>query len=675
MQDELGAARRRVAELERALSGGGTAGQGPAVAAFGQSEEVLRLALRNSGVIIFLQDLDLRYSWVCGPHPDLTPETVVGRTDADLVPEANAGPLVELKQRVIDSGVEEKAVMRFSFTEEPSFYQVTLRPWRDVSGAICGISGVTYDITERMEAERALNVSEARFRTIFEHAPVLIDAFDADGRCVLWNKECEKTFGWTLEELNASEDPLALFYPDPATKQQVLETVTSLPKRVFREWHPVTSAGIPIVSMWANFELPDEGVINIGYDITELRRLEERRRAETEQRRMEEARRKLDAQLQHAQKLESLGVLAGGIAHDFNNLLMTILGNADLALNKLPDQSPAQRFIQGVINASRQAAGLTNQMLAYSGKGQFTLERLDLSTLVESVASLLESSVPKKGGLRLELSSDLPAFEGDPSQIRQVIMNLVINGADALHGAAGQVAVRTAKQSVGRSSGYLTTDLEPLPEGEYVVLEVSDTGEGMDPPTKQKIFDPFFTTKFTGRGLGLAAVQGIVRGHLAGVSIDTAVGKGTTIQVLFPALSDSAESVTDHVSGEGGWRGSGTVLVVDDEADVRTLVSEMLRELGLSVLEAADGAEAVEVFQDRHAEIDCVLLDMQMPRMDGTETSDALRRIRADVPILLSSGYSESESTGRFQEKRLAGFIQKPYELATLRAKLGQVLA
>jgi PAS domain S-box-containing protein len=404
---------------------------------------------------------------------------------------------------------------------------------------------------------------------------------------------------------------------------------------------------------------PVTGVIGFSIDVTE------RERAESE-------RASLQAQLLQAQKLESLGLLAGGIAHDFNNILTAILGGATTARLALSPESPAQPDLEIVINAARRAADLTRQMLAYSGKGHFEIRPIDLSRVVAEIASLLETTIPKKVQLQLNLPAGLPTTEADIAQIQQVLMNLVINGAEAIGDQRGTVIVTTGAQDVdeGHAQQMLGTQ---LPVGPYVFIEVRDSGSGMDAETQTKIFDPFFTTKFTGRGLGLAAVLGIVRRHGGAIKLDSSPGRGSTFKVFFPA---SHQSPVEVAKAEPLYRGQGLALIIDDDAGVRAAARRIFAAFGFETLEAENGRLGVELFSRRVGEITVVLLDMTMPDMTGEETFRELRRVRSEVPVILTSGYNEVEATSRFTSKGLAGFLQKPFGpadlAATLRVALGR---
>jgi signal transduction histidine kinase/CheY-like chemotaxis protein/ligand-binding sensor protein len=389
----------------------------------------------------------------------------------------------------------------------------------------------------------------------------------------------------------------------------------------------------------------------------------------------EEERLKLEQQIQHAQKLESLGVLAGGIAHDFNNLLTAILGNLSLALDTLSPASPARTELQEAEKATRRAADLAKQMLAYSGKGRFQVQRLDLREVIEEMSHMLQVSISKKAVLRYHFAASLPAIEADATQVRQIIMNLVINASEAIGDRSGVIAVSTGALDCDQSYLEGTWCHEPLPEGFYVYLEVADTGCGIPRTRLDRIFEPFYTTKFTGRGLGLAAVLGIVRSHKGAIKVYSEEGKGTTFKVLFRALNAPSDKLESALADGPAWHGSGLLLLVDDEESVRAIGKKTLERLGFQVLTASDGRQALEVYQSHAHEIVGVVLDLTMPHMDGEETFRELRRIQPDVRVIISSGYNKQDVVQRFAGKRLAGFVQKPYTLFNLRDVLRRVFA
>ncbi len=388
--------------------------------------------------------------------------------------------------------------------------------------------------------------------------------------------------------------------------------------------------------------------------------------------RMEAEQRRIEEQVLQTQKLESLGVLAGGIAHDFNNILMAVLGHCELALRRLPKESPAISSLEHIKNSAGKAADLANQMLAYSGKGKFVVEPHDLTSIIEEMEQMLTVSVSKKVVLRYEFAPHLPAVEADLTQIRQIILNLVINASDAIGDRSGVVAVSTGVMDCDRAYLAETWLDEKLPDGQYVFLEVADNGCGIDPLTIKRIFEPFFSTKFTGRGLGMAAVLGIVRGHKGAIKVYSEIGKGTTFKVLLPA-GNRAAAIYDQPESLPTFKGSGLVLLVDDDETVLSVSASMLRELGFEVLVAKDGREAVQVYADKAQDISFVLTDLTMPHLDGEQAFREMRRINPSVKVILCSGYNEQEVSQKFVGKGLAGFLKKPYPLSALQEAVSQL--
>jgi signal transduction histidine kinase/CheY-like chemotaxis protein len=374
-----------------------------------------------------------------------------------------------------------------------------------------------------------------------------------------------------------------------------------------------------------------------------------------------------EAESRHVQKLESIGILAGGIAHDFNNLLHVVLGNADIALNQLPSGAAARGPLEEVIRATLRAADLTRQLLAYSGKGAFVIRHLDLSREVRDMATLLRTAISKQALLAWELTTDLPAVSADPTQVRQIVMNLITNASDALGDEPGTITLRTgvthAEELTG--DGYSQPrrgEAGDPATGAYVYLEISDTGTGMTVDTLNRIFDPFFSTKFTGRGLGLAAVMGIVHSHKGLIRIRTEPGQGTSFRVLFPPVAGPVRQEPEPSGIRSGWRGSGTILIVDDEEGVREVAERMLQEIGFCTLAAEDGRKALDLLERAETEIAGVLLDVSMPRMGGQETLLRLRALRPDLPVVMMSGYTEQVVAEQLGESsQSTGFLQKPF--------------
>jgi len=510
------------------------------------------------------------------------------------------------------------------------------------------------DITERSRAEQILQLSEKKFSSIVNMMPDMVGITRiTDGCFIEVNNGFERWSGWKREEV-VGKSSLDLGLWNHETRAKAVAIFKEQGRLEEFEFIMTTKSGEERNALMYLLPIEVQGekcFFFLGRDVTELKRAVENRID-------------LEKQILHAQKLESLGVLAGGIAHDFNNLLTAIVGNADLALMRLHPESPAVDNIKRIEQASARAADLAKQMLAYSGKGKFVVEHLDMSRLIEEMLHLLEVSISKKAVLRFNLTHPLPSVEADATQLRQIIMNLVINASEAIGDKSGVIAITTGCMDCDRN--YLKDVWldENLHGGLYVYLEVADSGCGMDKETMGKLFDPFFTTKFTGRGLGMAAVLGIVRGHKGAIKVYSEPGKGTSFKLLFPASGKPAELFND-IAHTDEWKGSGKVLLVDDEETIRGVGGEMLKELGFTVITAEDGKEGVAAFKE-NPDIDFVILDLTMPHMDGEQCFRELQQLKPDVKVIMSSGFSEQEVSEKFIGKGLAGFIQKPYRLSVL---------
>lgn len=529
-------------------------------------------------------------------------------------------------------------------------------------------SRVAERTAELLRANEALRQSEQHYQVLADLAPVGIFRTDARGRCLYVNERLCQISGVRADALREGGWDKILNPEDRALLAAAWMKVVqgsgpgSLEHRIA---HPDGS------TVWAltHFAAERDAAGRVNGCIGTLADISDRKRAEEENRRLE-------AQVQHAQRLQSLGILAGGLAHDFNNLLTIIMGNARIALLDLPPGSPATQNLAEIETATGRAAELTSQMLAYSGKGRFTSQAVNLSRVAEETANLLRTVLSKKTAIHLDLQNAPPLIEADPAQIRQIVMNLITNAAEAIGEDSGTIRLGTGVVDAER--GYLAGTYcdDQLPAGRYVYLEVCDTGCGMSPETQAQIFDPFFTTKFTGRGLGLAAVLGIVRAHRGTLKVSSEPGRGSAFRLLFPASDKTEEPPAEAaVSGHRAGPSRGTILVVDDETGMRSLARAILEKSGYAVITASDGHDAIRIFRRHAGEVAAIILDLTMPLMNGEEAARELRAIRDGVPIILSSGYSEQEVAIRFAGSGLDGFLQKPYEPAALTEKLQRVLA
>jgi len=559
--------------------------------------------------------------------------------------------------------------------KDGSIIPVELRTYlfRDSEGIPAGMWAIVRDISERKQAEKQLQEAREFLETAVAQSPsgiLIADAPDVTIRMA--NPAAFNIRGGNRKTLTGIEvakhsEKWQTFRSDgspyppeqlPLSRAVLLGEVVHNEEAIIRDEegndHWVSANAAPIRDA--------EGQVTAGivifHDITDRKQAEEDRL-------------NMEKQLLHAQKLESLGILAGGIAHDFNNILTSIVGNADLALMRINKESPVIDNLHKIEQAAARAADLAKQMLAYSGKGKFIVESLDLNLLLEEMVHMLEVSISKKAVLRLNPTQYLPTVEADATQIRQIVMNLVINASEAIGDKSGVIAVTTGCMEC--DSNYLKNVWldENLSEGLYVYLEIADSGCGMDKDTLAKIFDPFFTTKFTGRGLGMAAVLGIVRGHKGSIKVYSEPNKGTTFKILLPA-SQKATEIFYSESHNDDWRGQGKVLLVDDEENVRGIGAEMLKELGFSVITADDGRQAVEQFK-KEPDIAFVILDLTMPHMDGEQCFRELRQIKSDVKVVMSSGFSGHEVAQKFMGKGIAGFIQKPYKFSVLKETIQKI--
>jgi two-component system, cell cycle sensor histidine kinase and response regulator CckA len=643
-----------------------------------ESQQMLRSILDTIPVRVFWKNLDSVYlgcNRVFAADAGFAdPEAVIGMDDLRL----GWAEQAEL-YRADDKQVMETGKPKLHYEEPQTTPQgdlIWLRtskiPLRNLQNEIVGVMGTYEDITDWKNAETNLRENEERLARIVETCPVGIIILDKAGKVTLVNSTTEKILGltrenlighpydslhWTITEINGKP-----FLPEKLPYSLVMQTR----KPVFGTELALKNAKGQDLSLSMNASPLRDKEGDIQGMVLALSDITERLKAE-------EDRRDLERQMLHAQKLESLGVMAGGIAHDFNNFLMAIMGNAELASASLDPESSAYAGLREIEKTSRRAAELCRNMLAYSGKGHFVIEPLNLTHLIQDMAQMLKVSISKKVVLKHNLATDLSAIEADASQMRQVIMNLLVNASESIGDQNGNITIATGNLQC--DAAYLATGalVENPAEGLYVYLDIEDSGCGMDASTLSKIFDPFFTTKFPGRGLGLAAVMGIVRGHKGIIKVRSAPGHGTTFRVLLPA-SDKAVPEEETEAAVQLYRGSGIVLLVDDEESLRALGKNLLEYLGFTALVAENGKDALNVFRERKGEISVVLMDLTMPQMDGEETFLEMKRLQPDVRVLLASGYGESEILNRFAGKGLAGFIQKPYQITVLSEKLQKIL-
>ena len=584
-------------------------------------------------------------------------EVAAGRPEAILRDAAARGRIESEGWRVRKDG------SRFLANE-------VITAFHDAQGGLQGFTKVTRDVTEQRATQatlqnlaenledqvkaqlQELRESEARLQGFVRHSPAAIAFKGLDGRYLLINPRMEILLGRPSREiLGRTVDEIA---PDGFKDQvremerRVIQTRQDL--QVEQPW--VREDGTAFDLIVDRFPLVDAtgqcwGLGILATDITE--------------------RKQADRALLQSQKLESLGVLAGGIAHDFNNLLGAMQGNVELASTETSLER-AQPFLGTLKGLMAKGSGLLQQMLAYAGRGKPSVSLLDLNQLVEEMTHLLGTCISSKATLHLDLQPGLPPLLADASQIQQVLMNLVINASEAITEGTGRITVTTRTERVTPGSADALYPGQALRPGRHVSLEITDTGSGMAPEVLKKIFDPFFTTKFTGRGLGLAAIHGIVRSHRGAIRVQSEPGQGSCFKLLFPVAPEAgpAPAEAPAPAPDGPHRNGATVLVVDDEDEVRAVAVAALERAGLATLQARDGLEALRRFEQHRDRIRLILLDLTMPNLDGEGAYRQIRRRDPRVPVILTSGFNQAEVLGRFQGGGLSGFLKKPFELGPL---------
>ena len=669
--EEVTRLRQRIRELEEEAKG-----RERIEASLRESRDLFQSFMNNSPLLAYMKDGSGRYVYA-----NRVIETVLdrhttewwGKTDLDLWPEPTARMLRQNDELALQAS-ETLRVAETLPQYDGDHHWITFKFTFTTNAGKRYLAGISLDVTDRARAEEerasllvrerharaeaeaalaAQQQSETRARRLFESNVIGIIEIENDHIVAANDFFVEKT-GYTREDLQQQKLSWKALTPE-LQKGLDLRAVAELQSRgaftpFEKELICRDGSFLPILIGGARLEPRRDQSRPLTYvcfvlDLSERKQLELR--------------------LLHSQKLESLGLLAGAIAHDFNNMLAAMMGNASLSLDALSASHPAYETLTEVVLAGRRASDLTQQLLAYSGRGRFVVKPIALTQLVGEVGKLVEAVMSKKIDLRMNLAQDIPCVDADSAQMQQVIMNLVINASEAIDENPGTVEVTTRTWDItGEELRRFFPD-SGIPPGLHAYLEVRDTGCGMTDDTKARMFDPFFTTKVHGRGLGLAAVLGIVRTHRGAMRVESVLGVGTTVQVLFP-VSREALALTSNGEARQTLAGKGLVMVVDDEEAVRRMAKATLERFGYTVVLAENGKEAVEMFAEMSDDVSAVLLDMAMPVMDGKEAARRMIEIRPRAPILITSGYNESEAIDWIEQQGLSGFIQKPYTATQL---------
>ncbi|HWS15891.1 MAG TPA: PAS domain S-box protein [Candidatus Methylomirabilis sp.] len=626
-----------------------------------ENAERLRVALSTVDVAVFTQDRDLRYTWMHSPQLGFTPDQVVGRTDADLLPSEAAAHVGALKQRVVRDGAGIREVVPVDWDGRTRYFDLVAEPARDPEGKVVGLLGATRDITDIWQAKEALRESEEKFRGLFHLATDGIFILDSDGQFLDVNATAHERLGYSREEMlrmNIRElDP-------PEFAARVPERLGELRSRghaVFESAHvrkDGTVMPVEVNSRVIRFE-------GRQVFLSSIRDITDRRKAGEEQEKLRE-------QLYHAQKMESVGRLAGGVAHDFNNMLGVILGYSELLLKKIGPESPHRGQLVEIRNAAQRSADLTRQLLAFARRQTVVPKVLDLNDTVSGMLKMLRRMIREDIDLVWKPGAGLLRVRIDPAQIDQVLANLCVNARDAI-GGVGRITIGTENVMVDKDHGPGHAGVVP---GDYVMVTVADDGYGMEKDVLDHVFEPFFTTKPVGEGtgLGLATVYGIVKQNDGFIYVDSAPGKGSTFRIYLPRVSGEAAGEVAGPAAEPP-RGRGeTLLLVEDEAAILDVGKTMLEGLGYAVIAVTTPDEALRLAGSRSGGIQLLLTDVVMPGMNGRELADRLREITPGLKCVFMSGYTVDVIGHRGVLDEGVRFLQKPFTLNELATKVREAL-
>jgi len=523
---------------------------------------------------------------------------------------------------------------------------------------------MVHDISPHKSALKALEASERKYREVVENTNVIIIRYKPDGTFTFINKFGEEFFGFKREEIVGKRNVIGTIIPMTGRNSEKLKAIfrdlCRFPEGyVENESINVTKDGRQVYIAWRNQPIRDERgtvkeILSIGADVTKLKQLE--------------------SELLQAKKLEAIGTLAGGIAHDFNNIVGGMLGYISLLKQQHTESDPHYAILRKIERAAEQTSELVKQLLAFSMRGKFELKPVDMNEIIKNVVRILRRSVSKKIELESDLQMDLPLTEGDSSQLEQVIMNICVNSAQAMP-EGGELTLKTT-----------TIDSKDLPKGvikgamadRYVVVSITDTGIGMDKFVREHVFDPFFTTKEIGKGtgLGLSTAYGIVRNHRGTIRVQSEVNRGTTFEIYLPAKYEpyQKEEETTTKASETTVQGKGKILVVDDEDVFREMMRDVLSYLGYEVIASENGKEGIKAYQEHMEEIDLVILDMNMPVMDGKEMFRELKKIDPNVKALLATGFALDGEVQGLMDEGIMGFIQKPFMIEDISMAIDALL-
>lgn len=625
--------------------------------------------------IMAIKDENSSYKWGNRAFLELVNKTeaeVVGKTDYDFFPKEQADIFRAGDKRVLETQKPLKQDERLMAASGENFWVSTIKsPVFDDNGHCTGILVTVRDISRRKRAEEALQRSESEKRLILNRISERVVYYDPDLRIKWVNKAAAEYMGLEPEKLQGRYCYAAWHQIEkPCQGCPILKVKEGKSfheqEKVFSDGSHWLLRGYPVLDKQGNLE----SLLMIGFNITE--------RKQAEQKRLE-----LERREKVLRRLESLAVMAAGIAHDFNNMLMAILGNIEIALDEISRDSLAWRCLTESQKSGQRGAALTRQLLAYSGQNPFEGNAIDPSRFVQSCGERLQDAVSENIRVILRPEYDLPRIQADKAQLERVLIDLVLNAAESYpEESGGEIWLSTGTRYC--DAAYLKQSApelwieygEPLPEGWFVFFQVRDQGCGMDEKTRRRIFEPFFTTKFLGRGTSLPAVVGIIKQHNGFIHVTSRPGRGTTVALLFPPIVPEKEAArkTEGQTESARFQAAETVLVVDDDPQIRKLMGLILKKMGFSVVCAANSREATDRFQADPTGFALVILDLNIPGQSGLDIFKTLKAIHSAVPVILLSSYSREEVQKRYARDGFAGFLRKPFQLKELRELVRQVL-
>ncbi|MBC1218823.1 response regulator [Nostoc sp. UCD121] len=623
------------------------------------SEERFRVALKNSPIFVYNQDIELRYTWVYNPPSGLTVEEILGKQDLDIIPGEDAQCLTTIKRGVLTTGIGTREEVSITIKDTTRYYDLTVEPLRNESQEVVGVTCASIDISERQAALRERKLAEEKIREQAALLDVTTDAIcvrDLNNQIIFWNKGAETLYGWKATEAwgkNATE--LLFDEPSPEIEAALLQATSK--GKWQGELTKLTKMGkeILVASRWSlvyGEQGKPKAILTVDTDITDKKHLE--------------------AQLFRAQRLESIGTLASGIAHDLNNILTPILAGAQLLPLKFPDADERTRHLLEILEINaRRGADLVKQVLSFARGVEGKRITLQLRHLIVEVAKILKETFPKSIQISIDVLQDLWMVSGDSTQLHQVLMNLCVNARDAMPNG-GSLSIYAENLLIDEN--YARMNLEAK-EGPYIVITISDTGVGIPKEILDRIFEPFFTTKDVGKGtgLGLSTVLGIIKSHGGFVNVYSELGSGTSFKVYLPAVQGMETFIPQELPPQTGH--GELILIVDDEVAILEITKTSLETHNYKTLIANDGIEAIALYAQNRDKISAVLMDIMLPSLDGLTAIRTLQKINPKVRIIASSGLMSDNKLSSVAAVGINTFLVKPYTVNELLVSLQKVLS